>query len=87
MVIARRFRPRPYRAVFDRRANRNSRFLAVNTQSNSANLGYNLITKYPLADYVCVDAPKLGSPSAIGCRMSAISLGGWLTSSSTARKL
>jgi sugar/nucleoside kinase (ribokinase family) len=36
----------------------NSRFLAVNTQSNSANLGYNLITKYPRADYVCIDAPE-----------------------------
>jgi rfaE bifunctional protein nucleotidyltransferase chain/domain len=35
-----------------------SRFLAVNTQSNSANLGYNLITKYPSADYVCIDAPE-----------------------------
>ena len=34
------------------------RFLAVNTQSNSANLGYNLITKYPRADYVCIDAPE-----------------------------
>lgn len=36
----------------------NSRFLAVNTQSNSANLGYNLITKYPRADYICIDAPE-----------------------------
>src|SRR3984885_3753894 len=36
----------------------NSRFLAVNTQSNSANLGYNLITKYGRADYVCIDAPE-----------------------------
>jgi sugar/nucleoside kinase (ribokinase family) len=35
-----------------------SRFLAVNTQSNSANLGYNLITKYPRADYICIDAPE-----------------------------
>jgi sugar/nucleoside kinase (ribokinase family) len=35
-----------------------SRFLAVNTQSNSANLGYNLITKYRRADYVCIDAPE-----------------------------
>lgn len=35
-----------------------ARFLAVNTQSNSANLGYNLITKYPRADYVCIDAPE-----------------------------
>jgi rfaE bifunctional protein nucleotidyltransferase chain/domain len=34
-------------------------FLAVNTQANSANLGYNLITKYPRADYVCVDEPEL----------------------------
>jgi rfaE bifunctional protein nucleotidyltransferase chain/domain len=36
----------------------NARFLAVNTQSNSANLGYNLITKYRRADYVCIDAPE-----------------------------
>jgi rfaE bifunctional protein nucleotidyltransferase chain/domain len=36
----------------------NARFLAVNTQSNSANLGYNLITKYPWADYICIDAPE-----------------------------
>jgi rfaE bifunctional protein nucleotidyltransferase chain/domain len=36
----------------------NARFLAVNTQSNSANLGYNLITKYRRADYICVDAPE-----------------------------
>ena len=37
---------------------KNSRFLAVNTQSNSANLGYNLVTKYPRADYVCIDMPE-----------------------------
>jgi cytidyltransferase-like protein len=35
-----------------------ARFLAVNTQSNSANLGFNLITKYPRADYICIDAPE-----------------------------
>ena len=35
---------------------RSARFLAVSAQSNSANMGYNLITKYPHADYVCVDA-------------------------------
>jgi rfaE bifunctional protein nucleotidyltransferase chain/domain len=35
-----------------------SRFLAVNAQCNSANMGYNLITKYPRADYVCIDAPE-----------------------------
>ncbi|HYM30224.1 MAG TPA: PfkB family carbohydrate kinase [Candidatus Cybelea sp.] len=33
-------------------------FLAVNAQSNSANHGYNLITKYAKADYVCIDAPE-----------------------------
>ena len=35
-----------------------SRFLAVNTQTNSGNLGYNLITKYPRADFICLDAPE-----------------------------
>jgi rfaE bifunctional protein nucleotidyltransferase chain/domain len=37
---------------------RHARFLAVNTQTNSANAGYNLITKYPRADYLCIDAPE-----------------------------
>jgi bifunctional ADP-heptose synthase (sugar kinase/adenylyltransferase) len=32
-----------------------SRFLAVNAQTNSANHGFNLITKYPHADYVVID--------------------------------
>ena len=36
-----------------------ARFLAVNTQANSANLGFNLITKYPRVDYVCIDEPEL----------------------------
>ena len=36
----------------------NSKFLAVNAQSNSGNHGYNLITKYPRADYICIDAPE-----------------------------
>ncbi len=35
-----------------------AKFLAVNTQSNSANHGYNLINKYKRADYVCVDGPE-----------------------------
>jgi rfaE bifunctional protein nucleotidyltransferase chain/domain len=35
-----------------------ARFMAVNAQSNSANHGYNLITKYDRADYVCIDAPE-----------------------------
>lgn len=36
-----------------------SKFLAVNTQTNSANTGFNLITKYPRADYICVDEPEI----------------------------
>ena len=32
-----------------------ARFLAVNTQANPGNFGFNVITKYPRADYVCVD--------------------------------
>ncbi len=35
-----------------------SRFLAVNAQSNSANHGFNLITNYRRADYICIDAPE-----------------------------
>jgi bifunctional ADP-heptose synthase (sugar kinase/adenylyltransferase) len=31
-----------------------SRFLAVNTQSNAANRGFNTISRYPRADYVCL---------------------------------
>jgi rfaE bifunctional protein nucleotidyltransferase chain/domain len=62
-----------------------SRLLAVNTQTNSSNLGYNLITKYDKADYICIDEPeirlatrnKFGSVKAsintvaeeLGCRM------------------
>lgn len=32
-----------------------SKFLAINTQTNSANFGFNVVTKYPRADYVCID--------------------------------
>ena len=35
-----------------------ARFLAVNAQTNSANHGYNPITKYERADYVSVDEPE-----------------------------
>ncbi len=33
-------------------------FLAVNTQTNSGNHGYNLINKYRRADYICLDVPE-----------------------------
>lgn len=35
-----------------------SKFLAVNTQTNAGNHGFNLITKYPQADYACIDLPE-----------------------------
>jgi bifunctional ADP-heptose synthase (sugar kinase/adenylyltransferase) len=38
---------------------REARFLAVNTQLNSINLGYHVITKYPRADYVCIDENEI----------------------------
>lgn len=37
---------------------RTAPFLAVNAQSNSANMGFNLITRYARADYVCIDLPE-----------------------------
>lgn len=43
-------------------------FIAVNAQTNSANRGYNLITKYPRADYICIDAPE--ARLAVGDRFS-----------------
>jgi bifunctional ADP-heptose synthase (sugar kinase/adenylyltransferase) len=46
-----------------------SRFLAVNTQTNSANMGYNLVTRYSRADYVCIDGPE--ARLAVGDRVSS----------------
>jgi bifunctional ADP-heptose synthase (sugar kinase/adenylyltransferase) len=36
-----------------------AQFLAVNAQTNSANMSFNPITKYPRADYVCIDEPEI----------------------------
>ena len=36
-----------------------AKYLAINCQTNSANLGFNLITKYPKADFICIDEPEL----------------------------
>ncbi len=33
-----------------------AKFLAINVQTNAGNLGYNLLTKYPRADFLCIDA-------------------------------
>ncbi len=41
-----------------------SRFLAVNTQANTGNYGFNVITKYPRADYICLDEPE----ARLACR-------------------
>ncbi|MDD4910537.1 MAG: PfkB family carbohydrate kinase [Candidatus Omnitrophica bacterium] len=38
---------------------RKAKFLAVNVQTNSSNIGFNLITKFPRADYVCIDEPEI----------------------------
>ncbi|MFH1798601.1 MAG: PfkB family carbohydrate kinase [Candidatus Omnitrophota bacterium] len=36
-----------------------AKYLALNVQTNSANVGFNLVTKYPRADCVCVDEMEL----------------------------
>lgn len=38
-----------------KKLSKEARFLAVNAQTNAPNMGFNLITKYPRADYVVVD--------------------------------
>lgn len=38
---------------------RKARFLAVNTQVNAHNRGYNTISKYPRADYVCLSENEI----------------------------
>lgn len=35
-----------------------AKFLAVNAQSNAGNHGFNPVTRYKHADYVCIDAPE-----------------------------
>jgi len=36
-----------------------AKYLALNVQTNSANIGFNLVTKYPRANFVCVDELEL----------------------------
>jgi rfaE bifunctional protein kinase chain/domain len=38
---------------------RNAKNLAINTQTNAANAGYNLITKYKNPNYVCLDESEI----------------------------
>jgi rfaE bifunctional protein nucleotidyltransferase chain/domain len=36
-----------------------AKYLTLNVQANSANFGFNIITKYPRADYVCIDNQEI----------------------------
>ena len=36
-----------------------SKYLALNVQTNSANIGFNLVTKYPRANCICIDEMEL----------------------------
>ncbi|MCK5179870.1 MAG: cytidyltransferase, partial [Candidatus Omnitrophica bacterium] len=36
-----------------------AKYLAVNAQTNGANIGFNLVTKYPQANCVCIDEMEL----------------------------
>lgn len=38
-----------------------AKFLAINAQANAGNMGYNRITKYTRADYICVDEKEARS--------------------------
>jgi bifunctional ADP-heptose synthase (sugar kinase/adenylyltransferase) len=38
---------------------RQARFLALNAQLNSVNMGYHVVTRYPRADYVCIDEDEV----------------------------
>jgi sugar/nucleoside kinase (ribokinase family) len=47
-----------------------SPFLAVNVQTNGGNFGFHLVTRYPRADYVCID--QLEARLAVRDRFSSI---------------
>ena len=47
-----------------------ARFLAVNTQTNPGNVGFNLVTKYPRAGYVCLNEQEVRL--ALGDRWSPL---------------
>lgn len=36
-----------------------SKFVGINAQANAGNMGYNTISKYPRADYICIDEPEV----------------------------
>jgi rfaE bifunctional protein nucleotidyltransferase chain/domain len=49
---------------------KSARFLAVNVQTNGGNFGFHLITRYPRADYVCIDL--LEARLSVGDRYSSV---------------
>tara|TARA_R110002050_G_scaffold31905_1_gene81551 strand:- start:10915 stop:12438 length:1524 start_codon:yes stop_codon:yes gene_type:complete len=51
---------------------KSNKFLSINTQTNSANRGFNLITKYKKADLICIDEPE--ARLATGDRFSEIDI-------------
>ena len=46
--------PRIIRVLCDK-----AKFLALNVQTNSANIGFNVVTKFPRADFICIDEPEI----------------------------
>jgi rfaE bifunctional protein nucleotidyltransferase chain/domain len=48
-----------------------SPFLALNAQTNAINTGFNPVTRYPRADYVCIDQEE--ARLAVGDRKAAVS--------------
>jgi sugar/nucleoside kinase (ribokinase family) len=55
LVIVTDFGHRTMTPKLIERLTREARFLAVNAQTNATNYGFNLITKYPRADFVVID--------------------------------
>lgn len=53
-------------------AKKKSKFLAINTQTNAANAGFNLITKYKGLNYVCLDETE--ARLAVQDRLSPIEI-------------
>ncbi len=47
-----------HRKIFDEIKKR-SKYLSINTQTNSDNRGFNYITKYPSANTICIDRPEI----------------------------
>jgi rfaE bifunctional protein nucleotidyltransferase chain/domain len=42
-----------------------AKFLAVNAQSNAGNWGFNPVTKWKRADYICIDEPEIKLATAV----------------------